>query len=164
TASVLMNFILAMVLYPHVQEKAHDLIESVVDTNRLPTFQDRPSLPYVDAILRECLRWYPVLPLAIPHSAVESDVYENYYIPKGIQISVLNLARAMCHNEAKYPNSSEFNPERFLSADGTLTDDTVSVVWGFGRRVCPGRHLAEASLWSAMAGLLAVFKFSKAKD
>jgi hypothetical protein len=78
--------------------------------------------------------------------------------------SALNLARAMCHNEAKYSNSSEFNPERFLNADGTLTDDTVSVVWGFGRRVCPGRHLAEASLWSAMAGLLAVFKISKAKD
>jgi cytochrome P450 len=70
----------------------------------------------------------------------------------------------MCHNEAKYPNPSEFNPERFLNADGTLTEDTVSVVWGFGRRICPGRHLAQASLWSAMVGLLAVFKFAKAKD
>jgi hypothetical protein len=70
----------------------------------------------------------------------------------------------MCHNEEKYPNASEFNPDRFLNADGTLTDDTVSVVWGFGRRICPGRHLAEASLWSAMTCLLAVFKFSKAKD
>jgi cytochrome P450 len=60
-----MNFILAMVLYPHVQEKAHNLIESVVGTNRLPTFQDRPSLVYIDAILRECLRWYPVLPLCV---------------------------------------------------------------------------------------------------
>src|SRR6267154_4836834 len=58
-----MNFILAMILCPHVQEKAHSLIESVVGTGRLPTFQDRPSLPYVDAILRECLRWHPVLPL-----------------------------------------------------------------------------------------------------
>jgi cytochrome P450 len=70
----------------------------------------------------------------------------------------------MCHDETKYPNASEFNPERFLNSDGTLTDDTVSVVWGFGRRICPGRHLAEASLWSSMACLLAVFKFSKAKD
>src|SRR6267154_2107089 len=76
----------------------------------------------------------------------------------------LILLRAMCHNEAKYPNASEFNPDRFLNPDGTLTDDTVSTVWGFGRRICPGRHLAEASLWSAMAPLLAIFKFSKAKD
>jgi len=58
-----MNFILAMILHPHVQEKAHDLIESVVGTDRLPTFQDRSSLPYVDAVLRENLRWHPVLPL-----------------------------------------------------------------------------------------------------
>jgi len=58
-----MNFILAMILCPHVQERAHDLIERVIGTERLPTFQDRPSLPYVDAILRECLRWRPMLPL-----------------------------------------------------------------------------------------------------
>jgi cytochrome P450 len=70
----------------------------------------------------------------------------------------------MCHNETKYPNPSEFNPERFMNSDGTLTDDTVSVVWGFGRRICPGRYIAEASVWSSMACLLSVFKFSKAKD
>jgi len=74
------------------------------------------------------------------------------------------LPRAMCRNEDKYPNADTFNPDRFLASDGTLTDDTVNIVWGFGRRVCPGRHLAEASLWSAMACLLAIFKFSKAKD
>jgi len=76
----------------------------------------------------------------------------------------LILFRAMCHNEEKYPNASEFNPDRFLNPDGTLTDDTVSFVWGFGRRICPGRHLAEASIWSAMVSMLAVFKFSRAKD
>ncbi|OAX31959.1 cytochrome P450, partial [Rhizopogon vinicolor AM-OR11-026] len=110
---------------------------------------------YIDAILRECMRWHPVHPLAIMHAAVEGDVYKGYYIPKGM---------AMCHNEEKYPNASEFNPDRFLDSDGTLTDDTVSMVWGFGRRICPGRYLAESSLWSAMVCMLAVFKFSKAKD
>lgn len=64
----------------------------------------------------------------------------------------------------KYPHASEFNPDRFLNPDGTLTDDTVGIVWGFGRRICPGRHLAEASVWSAMVHLLAIFKFSNAKD
>ncbi|KAG1744911.1 cytochrome P450 [Suillus paluster] len=156
TASVLMNFILAMILYPHVQERAHDLIESVVGTSRLPTFQDRSSLPYVDAILRECMRWHPVFPFGIMHAAVESDVYKG--------TTIIPNVWAMCHNEEKYRNASEFNPDRFLNPDGTLTDDTVSIVWGFGRRVCPGRHLAEASLWSSMACLLAIFKFSKAKD
>ncbi|KAG2032556.1 hypothetical protein BDR03DRAFT_969681 [Suillus americanus] len=70
----------------------------------------------------------------------------------------------MCYNEVKYSHASAFNPDRFLNADGTLTDDTVGIVWGFGRRICPGRHLAEASVWSAMVHLLAIFKFSNAKD
>ena len=70
----------------------------------------------------------------------------------------------MSRNEEKYPNPDVFNPDRFLSADGTLTDDTVGFAWGFGRRICPGRHLAEASLFSAMTSLLAVFKFSKPRD
>lgn len=158
---VLMNFILAMTLHPQVQERAHDLIESVVGANRLPTFQDRSSLPYIDAILRECMRWRPVFPFAIMHTAVESDVYNGYYIPKGATITP--NVWMMCHNEEKYKNAPEFNPDRFLNADGTLTDDTVNIVWGFGRRVCPGRHLSEASLWSSMACLLAIFKFSKAE-
>ncbi|KAG1737648.1 cytochrome P450 [Suillus lakei] len=152
-AAVLMNFILVMILHPDVQQKAHELVDSVVGARRLPTFHDRPSLSYIDAILRECMRWRPVFPLAIMHAAVESDVYEGYYIPKGA--TVTPNVWAMCHNEDKYANASEFNPERFLNPDGTLTDDTVSFVWGFGRRICPGRHLAEASIWSAMVCMLA---------
>jgi cytochrome P450 len=58
-----MNFIVAMILCPDVQEKAHDLIKCMVGTKRLPTFEDRASLPYIDAILRECLRWRPLAPL-----------------------------------------------------------------------------------------------------
>ncbi|KAG2111177.1 cytochrome P450 [Suillus discolor] len=162
TAAVLMNFVLVMILHPDVQQKAQKLVDSVVGQKRLPTFHDRPSLPYIDAILRECLRWHPVFPLAIMHAAVESDIYEGYYIPKGA--TVTPNVWAMCHNEDKYANAYEFNPDRFLNPDGTLTDDTVSFVWGFGRRICPGRHLAEASIWSAIVCMLAVFNFSRAKD
>jgi cytochrome P450 len=63
TTSTLMVFILSMVLYPDVQKRAQAEIDSVIGTDRLPTFEDRASLPYVDAILRETLRWQPILPL-----------------------------------------------------------------------------------------------------
>jgi hypothetical protein len=89
---------------------------------------------------------------------------DNFSLVFVIGSADLIIFRAMCRNEEKYPNASDFNPDRFMNPDGTLTDDTVSMVWGFGRRICPGRHLAEASLWSAMACLLSVYKFSKAKD
>ena len=58
-----MMFTLAMVEHPHVWKRAQAEIDAVVGTDRLPEFDDRPSLPYVDAIIREVLRWRPVFPL-----------------------------------------------------------------------------------------------------
>ncbi|KAG1821987.1 cytochrome P450 [Suillus subaureus] len=159
TDSVLQVFILAMVLFPEIQAKAHTLIDSVVGASRLPTFEDRSSLQYIDAILRETLRWHPILPLSVTHASVDSDVYEGYYIPKGAII--MPNVWAMSQNEQKYPNPSQFSPERFLNADGNLNDDTVNMAFGFGRRICVGRHFADASVWIAMSGLLAMFTFSK---
>ena len=53
-----------MVLHPEVQAKAQRDIDRVVGSDRLPDFSDFPHLPYVEAILRECLRWNPVVPLS----------------------------------------------------------------------------------------------------
>jgi hypothetical protein len=58
-----MIFLLVMVLYPDVQTRSRAEIDSVVGRDRLPTFEDRASLPYVDAVLREVLRWKPIGPL-----------------------------------------------------------------------------------------------------
>ena len=52
-----------MALYPEVQKKAQAEIDAVVGPNRLPDFQDRPSLPYINAVLKESLRWNLVAPL-----------------------------------------------------------------------------------------------------
>jgi hypothetical protein len=63
TTSTLLVFLLAMLLYPEVQTKAHAEIDRIVGKDRLPDFDDRLALPYLDAILRETLRWHPVAPL-----------------------------------------------------------------------------------------------------
>ena len=52
-----------MALYPEVQKKAQAEIDAVVGPNCLPDFQDRPSLPYINAIVKESARWNLVLPL-----------------------------------------------------------------------------------------------------
>ena len=80
-------FIMAMALYPSVQKRIQDEIDRVVGKNRLPTFDDRSSLPYVEAVLRETLRWRPALPLAMPHATIKDDIYKGFYIPKGKLIS-----------------------------------------------------------------------------
>ncbi|KAG1795656.1 cytochrome P450, partial [Suillus plorans] len=83
TISVLMVFALAMVSYPNVQKRAQVEIDSVVGQDRLPTFEDRVSLPYVESILRETLRWQPTGPIAPPATSSD-DIYDGYFIPKGL--------------------------------------------------------------------------------
>ncbi|KAG2041568.1 cytochrome P450 [Suillus americanus] len=155
TTSTLLVFLLAMVLHPEAQAKAHAEIDRVVGKDRLPSFDDRPALPYMEAILRETLRWHPVFPFGIPSSTTTSDVYKGYFIPKGW---------AMTHDETKYPSPDEFKPERFLHDDGSLTSDRMPLGFGWGRRMCVGQHVADASLWIAMANFLAVFSAHKALD
>lgn len=71
TAAVLDIFMLAMVLYPDVMRKAQAHIDAIVGRDRLPSFSDRESLPYIDAIVKETHRWRTVGPLAMPHFSTE---------------------------------------------------------------------------------------------
>ena len=73
TFSTLLVFFLAMVLHPEVQAKAQAEIDQVVGKDRLPDFDDKPALPYLEAIMRETLRWYPVVPLGLYSVSLSID-------------------------------------------------------------------------------------------
>lgn len=77
-----------MTLNPDVQRKAQQMLDEVVGSNRLPLFSDRSSLPYIDALVRESLRWKPVVPLGIPHRCIKDDEYNGYLIPNGAIVMV----------------------------------------------------------------------------
>lgn len=81
--AAMQSAILALVLHPEVQARAQAEIDQVIGRDRLPDFSDRPQLPFVNAICREVLRWNLMLPLALPHAALQDDIYEGYFIPKG---------------------------------------------------------------------------------
>jgi cytochrome P450 len=72
-----------MALHSNAQKRAQEEIDKIVGRDRLPTFTDRPSLPYVEAVYREIMRWRTGAPLGFPHAAVNDDMYKGYYIPKG---------------------------------------------------------------------------------
>ncbi|KAJ7670878.1 cytochrome P450 [Mycena polygramma] len=163
TVSALGTFILAMVMYPDVYRKAQAAVDDVVGYRRLPDFED--DIPYVDAIVREVLRWRPVLPLAIPHAVSEDDVYKGYHIPAGA--IVLGKAWAIFNEEKTYgPNTDQFIPERWLTEDGYVNTEMgdSSAAFGFGRRICPGRDMAQWSVWITVASILATFKINKSLD
>jgi cytochrome P450 len=63
TVGAVLSFFLAMLRYPDVQAAAQAEIDDVTERARLPDFEDRERLPYVTALVWECLRWLPVLPM-----------------------------------------------------------------------------------------------------
>ncbi|KAG1756034.1 cytochrome P450 [Suillus lakei] len=178
TVSTIYSFFLAMTLFPDVQKKAQAEIDAVVGPDRLPSFADQDSLPYIEALAKEALRWHAVVPTGFPHRVTEDDIHDGYYIPKGSMIvpniwlvpsfSVFDVltecnARFMLNDPERYANPSQFNPDRFLANDGKKPETEPRAIC-FGLEdgtICPGIHLAEASLWLSAAMSLAVFDISK---
>ncbi|POS77451.1 cytochrome P450 1A2 [Diaporthe helianthi] len=161
TWAATMVFIFNTVTIPGVQAKSQQIIDEVVEADRLPTFEERPRLRYIDFLVQETLQWCPVSPLGLPHRSLEDDVYDGMFIPKGT-ILYAN-ARAMTHDERLYQDPERFEPERYTPADeGGRAEPFPRGQFGFGRRVCVGQHLAEASMWIVIATLLACFDIRKA--
>ncbi|KAI0753250.1 cytochrome P450 [Daedaleopsis nitida] len=147
------TFFMAMVCYPEVQRRARMELDAVVGPNRLPTFEDRDSLPYITAIAKESMRWQLVAPLGVPHVSLKDDDYNCYFIPAGSAV-IANLW-AFCHDPRVYSDPDTFNPDRFMK-DGKINPDVRdpnTIVFGYGRKICPGRHFAEASLFIIIASV-----------
>lgn len=169
TSGVMHVFMLAMVHHLEAQKRAQAELDSVLrgpdGRLRLPTHDDEPMLPYCTAIIKETLRWNPIAPICIPHMLTEEDIYEGHQIPKGAVV-IPNIW-AMLHDPEKYQDPSMFIPERFLHEDGTLDTELakdVELGFGFGRRICPGRHLGSSIVWLAGVSILATCQILKAKD
>ncbi|KAJ7482980.1 cytochrome P450 [Mycena galericulata] len=161
TVSVVTAYFLAAVKYPEIQTKAQAEIDSVIGSNRLPTFDDRESLPYIEAVCKELYRWLPIVPLAIPHRAMADDVYEGYFIPKNTVV-IANVWKFL-HDPAVYADPFVFNPDRFLGPTPAPNPTDVGL-FGYGRRVCPGTYLADVSVYIAVAKAVAGLTITRATD
>ncbi|KAF8999422.1 cytochrome P450 [Cyathus striatus] len=144
-------------------QKARQEIDSVVDHHQAPSFEDEDNLPYLSAVLMEALRWHPPLPISVPHfleekMSTEDTIFQRIYGSRKL------LGNGT--HEADYPNPNTFNPERFLK-DGKLNTsvrDPRTIVFGFGRRICPGSHIGWSTFWYTSISILSMFEIVKKKD
>lgn len=83
SVSAVASFFLAMTWHPEIQAKAREEIARVVGDDRLPEIRDRASLPYIEAIAKEALRFHPFIPEGIPHLMTAETTLAGYRIPKG---------------------------------------------------------------------------------
>ncbi|KAG6895218.1 hypothetical protein C0992_002520 [Termitomyces sp. T32_za158] len=183
TMAAIATGIIGLLTNPMALKKAQEEIDRIVGPDHLPTFDDEDSLPYITAITKEALRWRSITPigttyimrqskvspltgnrLGVPHVLDADDEYNGYWLSKGSVI--IPNAWAMLHDETVYPKPFDFDPDRWLK-DGKLNPDvrdSSHVIFGFGRRVCPGRFMAYSSVWIAIASMIAVFNIEKARD
>ncbi|KAF5378259.1 hypothetical protein D9757_009142 [Collybiopsis confluens] len=160
TLSSIYGFFLQMTKNPHIQLKAQTELDRVC-LDRLPTFDDRKNLPYIEAIAMEVGRWHPGVPQGIAHRLEKDDEFEGIFLPKGSMI-IPNIW-GMCHDEDTYESPNVFNPDRFMAHTGDgismskSNPDPRQMIFGFGRRQCPGRPFAESQLFFTMAVILKVF-------
>ncbi|KAI0353714.1 cytochrome P450 [Trametes cingulata] len=167
--SITTTFFLAMMKYPEVQRKAQEEIDRIVGRHRLPTAADQASLPYTEALITEVMRWLP--PVALSSRSLKQDEwYDDMLFPAGC--TILTNIWAMTREESWFPDPHEFRPERYLipSEDGGMKLDIQKVrhvrhlVFGFGRRVCPGRFFADALLWITLSRVLATMSITSFND
>ncbi|KAM5539389.1 hypothetical protein V8D89_006841 [Ganoderma adspersum] len=164
SATTMQGAFLAMSLYPEAQRQAQEELDRIVGRGRLPNFGDLDSLVYVNAVVKESLRWHNVVPLGVPHKTINDDFFRGYFIPGG-SVVISNLWACM-HNPDVFKDPEEFRPDRFIR-DGRLDPDVldpVTIVFGSGRRICPGRYFAEAMLLLSVACVLHVFEMSPPLD
>ncbi|KAK3690575.1 cytochrome P450 CYP2 subfamily [Podospora appendiculata] len=164
TGVALNSLVLYLAANPRVQERAHEELMRAVGPDRLPTFADMHTLPYVRACVKEVLRINPMLIPGVRHYADADVVYKHHVIPKG---TVLVTNTSFLHfDPTRYENPFDFTPERFLdhrlySSEYAAMSDPYArdhFTFSTGRRVCPGARLAENSLDIALACILWAFE------
>ena len=159
TAMSLEVFVLAAVKYPEIVKKAQKEIDEAMssDAHQLPTFEDVEQLPYLQAVVKEVLRWRPVSAGGIPHALTQDDEYLGYKIPAGA--TIIGNHWSIHLDDQVYKEPYRFYPDRWISDPGLPL-----MPFGFGRRICTGQHIAKNSLTINIARLLWGYDFGLATD
>ncbi|PQE33784.1 cytochrome P450 protein [Rutstroemia sp. NJR-2017a WRK4] len=169
TAATLIGFVQAMVVHPEVQKKAQEEIDRVCG-DRYPTMEDEPNLQYIRGCVKESMRWMPTDILGVPHAVIKDDEYMGYKIPKGA--GVMWNVWAIHMDPKRHHNPRIFDPSRytndFQTASEAASNPNASkrdqFVFGAGRRICQGMHIAERSLFLGISRMLWGFNFEKVRD
>jgi cytochrome P450 len=159
TRASLNIFVMAAITYPDIFQMARAEVDRVCGSNaeRLPVFADELAMPYVNALIKELLRWRPLFIWTPEHSLTEDLEFEGYYFPRGTSF-VLNHY-ALSTDPAAFEEPETLKPDRWL--DGHERDILKGLwIFGGGRRVCVGYRLAQRSLFINVARLLYCYDFT----
>ncbi|KAG1785221.1 cytochrome P450 [Suillus plorans] len=150
---------MAAATHTDTQARVQEKLDNVVGRTRLPTFDDQEMLPQVTAFMLESLRWRPVSLGGFAHRATKDIIWKNYLIPAGT--TVIGNHWAIANDPEVFPEPHTFNPQRWIDDAGRVRGDLRFFTFGFGRRVCPGQHVVNRSVFITTALILWAFRLSE---
>ncbi|KAI8716515.1 hypothetical protein NCS52_00945600 [Fusarium sp. LHS14.1] len=156
---------------PGFLKKAHAVLDEVVGHDRLPSFQDRPKLPLIDAAAHELMRWRPVAPGSVPRRADRDDHYKGIKIGKGTMVmaNAWGIGRDEAVFDPSLGNLDDYVPERWLMRDENngqpkLRSNLPLAAFGQGRRSCLGKKIAVDGMFIQVARLLWAFDIEPVEE
>lgn len=152
-----LTFALAYLIQHHkYQIDIQKQLGDVVGRHRMPSLDDRPMLPLINATIMESLRLGNVVPQALPHRAVEDTTICGYRVPKD---TIIYPDTEAVHLDPEcWENPKLFNPYRHIDEEGNLiTNQGNFYPFGAGRRVCPGEALAKLEMFVFLSWMLHEF-------
>jgi cytochrome P450 len=143
---------------PPALARATDEVRSVCGDAAAPTAEQIGRLDFVEACAHETMRLKPVAP-QIAFQALRDTTLRDVFVSEGTVVFLLMRRDAV--NEQKVPNAAAFEPQRWLTDGGPAqaanAAKRISMPFGAGPRICPGRYLALLEMKMAMATLLGRF-------
>ncbi|KAG1757058.1 cytochrome P450 [Suillus lakei] len=161
TSATICTVLMAVACFPEEQAKVQAELDAVIGRHRAPTFADQESPPRLQAFISEAVRWRPPLPTGVlAHRTTHDVIWENYCIPAGT--TLFGNHWSISRDPDVYPEPDAFKPQRWIDDQGLLRDDLKFPSFGFGRRVCPGQHVANRSVF--INSLLILWAFQLTLD
>ena len=158
TSATTMEWAFSLLLnHPKKMNKVQEEIDTYVGQDQMLNGLDTTKLKYLQNVITETLRLYPVAPLLLPHESSNDCKVCGFDIPRGTMLLV-NLWTL--HRDANlWVDPAMFVPERF---EGEEADEVYNMIpFGIGRRACPGAVLAKRVMGHALGTLIQCFEWER---
>lgn len=154
--------VLYMIAYPDVQAQIQQELDEVFGREQQPRSNYRGKLQFTEACINEILRHSSIIPFPLPQSTTTDTTINGYFIPK--DTSLFANLYSLSRDERYWKQPEQFNPYRFLDANGKLRDDLLNKFYpfGLGPRRCLGEYLGRLEIFMFFTNLMHKFKFEKA--
>ncbi|XP_061670707.1 cytochrome P450 1A1 [Syngnathoides biaculeatus] len=152
--------VMYLVAYPEIQERLFQELKNKVGLHRTPILSDKANLPFLEAFILEILRHSSFLPFTIPHCTTKDTSLNGFFIPKNTCVFINQWQ--INHDPEIWKDPLSFNPERFLSADGTELNKQEGekvMIFGLGKRRCIGEVIARHEVFLFLAIIVQRLRF-----